>query len=103
MVLFLSFGCSYVGFSSEEYLKKYGQWRRSLMAELEVYIGKSKDEILRVFGKPSAQKNDIYFRGNEYDEMILYKYEKGIPVFLPSQYLVSFYLNDRHVAVIDVM
>ena len=106
IILFLS-GCGLTGdlidWKGDRGLEDYAYNRNELFAEIRKYIGKNHDDVRKAFGKPTDISSPAWFQGIQYDEEWYYKYDKGIPLFFPDEYSMSFYFNQGKVVEVDAL
>ena len=99
LILFFLAGSNFLGCASAtDYLRKYQDQGLSItmdkydtiMADIEQYIGKSKNELKEVLGKPTRTISPSTWKNVEYDEE--WVYEQGVP-FVNKQYRM-FYIKE---------
>ena len=77
------------------------EWHKRRLSELRQYIGRSKKDIISVFGSPLDIRYNINTGGVIYEEEWLYRYESGIPIITSSTHNDYFYFNSDILEVIQ--
>lgn len=80
----------------------YVKFRNEKLNELESFVGKSKQDVLNIFGEPGSITR---FDSVEvpYSEMWSYKYSKNIPFFYYNEYGIIFYFIEEKIVKVDVL
>jgi hypothetical protein len=99
-------GC-FVNLNNES-LEEYGRKVGLTMATLVTYIGKSKNEIKRDFGEPTAIRHEsglihTHYREEkvQFNEIWEYIYRRGIPGINAEGSIKTFFFNDDIVVSVD--
>lgn len=106
-LIFLTSGCGFLGWTNSDSLEEYGDKVRVSIASLVPYIGKSKEDVIEGFGKPTEIIYDSSMIATHYqvekvpfDELWYYSYRRGIPgVNAEGSTRRFFFYNDMVVSV----
>ncbi|MBU0469113.1 MAG: hypothetical protein KKD07_03065 [Candidatus Omnitrophica bacterium] len=87
-------GCSLTGYYGHSSTAASGE-EINAKNEAKQYLGKSENDVLSIYGEPMSKRYNVYFHdGNTYDEIWYYKYDAGVPIVFPQQYVIQFYFID---------
>ena len=80
----------------------FAAFRYEKLKILNGYLGKSKQDVLNVFGDPGSKIN-FDSKDIPYDEMWHYKYSKNILFLYYNEYGIVFYFVDDKVVKVNVL
>ncbi len=104
-VFFLT-GCGLTGnlvdWKGDRELEEYADGINKIRAEAEKYIGKSQDEVRKVFGEPTEVHYLSWFKGIQHEEQWVYIYRRGIPLVYSEGCIKNFFFNEGKVVAVGV-
>ncbi len=107
LFIFFLGGCGLTGnlvdWKGQKAFEDYIAEGQEKLSEMRDFIGKSHDDVLKAFGRPTDIISPAWFQKIRYDEEWYYKYDKGIPLLFPNEHTMSFYFNQGKVVFVDAL